>query len=386
MFAFLFQKKASKPISPELDEKLSRKILSYLGSEDIAESLPKAHPILKAELTSTYAGIMAIARERVLIFKRTLSPSALFKNPDSFDYIKLSGGYSNTTYKLSQPEPGAKAYISRIAGVGTDSFIDRKAEWQNASIAAELELNPTIVFNDQSGNQLSHCLPSPQALTPELLHEHPKYLAEIAEQLSKLHHSPKKFLNDASIFKRNAEFFARIQDSKQHLPEEYAPIRARTIELERLFARLDIPCMPCHNDTYYNNFLLSDGKLWLIDWEYSGNHDPMWDLAYFSSLAHLTEAQKALLLSKYFDCPDFKESHSLDYLRFIAYRLVIKDCLILWTYVQRVNNNLVVPEDELMMWANNALEEGKLILADEEFNKAVLLLEEASQERLTIGA
>lgn len=382
MFTFLFRKKAPEPISPGLDEKLSRKILSFLGSEDIAETLPAIHPNLKAELTSTYADIMAIASERVLIFKKTLSPSALFANPDSFDYIKLSGGYSNTTYRLSQS--GAKAYISRIAGVGTDSFIDRRAEWHNASIAAELELNPTIVFNDQSGNQLSHCLPSPQALTPELLHEHPEYFTKIAEQLRTLHHSPKKFLNDASIFKRNAAFFTRIKDSELHLPEEYAPIRARTIELEHLFARLDVPFVPCHNDTYYNNFLLSDGKLWLIDWEYSGNHDPMWDLAYFSSLAHLTETQKALLLNQYFACPDFKESHSLDYLRFVAYSLIVKDFLILWTYVQLANGNLVAPEAELVKWADDALVEGKLILADEGFNNAVLRLEEVSRERPAI--
>ena len=116
----------------------------------------------------------------------------------------------------------------------------------------------------------------------------------------------KKFHNNVNIFKRNADFYALIKDSEIALPEAYAPIRARTAQLESLFEKLNIPQVPCHNDTYYNNFLLSDGKLWLIDWEYSGNHDPIWDLAYFSNLAKLNEEQNTHLLTTYFNCLDFQ--------------------------------------------------------------------------------
>jgi thiamine kinase-like enzyme len=34
----------------------------------------------------------------------------------------------------------------------------------------------------------------------------------------------------------------------------------------------------CHNDPYHLNFL-DDGDLWLIDWEYAGMGDSMYDLA-----------------------------------------------------------------------------------------------------------
>ncbi|RUR09984.1 choline/ethanolamine kinase family protein [Legionella sp. km772] len=379
MFAFLFKASVNK----ESDEKLSRKILGYLSSEDIACTLPLVHPTLKKELETTYADLRAVAGERVLIFRKTLISGSLFTSPDSFDYIKLSGGYSNTTYKLSTAS--SSAYISRIAGLGSDSFIDRRAEWHNASIAAELKLNPKIVFNDEQGNQLSHCLPSPQALTPELLQDNPQYITAVAQQLQTLHQSPRKFHNEFSIFKLNRGFYSRIQDSELTLPEGYAAIQAKTAELAALFAHLDLPSVPCHNDTYYNNFLLSEESLWLIDWEYSGNHDPMWDLAYFADLATLNDAQTTLLLSSYFDCPDFQEKYFLDYLRFISYSLVIKDFLILWTYVQLANNNLTVSEAELLKWSDNALKAGKQILNDENFNKAVLLLENVSQKTLALS-
>ena len=40
--------------------------------------------------------------------------------------------------------------------------------------------------------------------------------------------------------------------------------------------------VPCHNDPWPGNLLDADGpdgRIYLIDWEYSGMNDPMWDLA-----------------------------------------------------------------------------------------------------------
>ena len=374
MFAFLFKK---APPAEEVDLKITKRILGFLGAEEIIEVLPQVHSFLKKELESTYAEIRAIAYERVLIYKRTLKPYSIFPNPDNFEFIKLSGGYSNTTYKLSKD---SKTYISRIGGVGTGLIIDRTAEWHNASIAEELKLNPPIVYNDKKGNQLSHFLPSPQPLTPELLLTEPAYLAEIAAQLQKLHHSPKRFLNDINVFKRNRDFYALIKGKELVLPEPYFLIQTMIARLELLFEHFPIPQAPCHNDTYFNNFILSDGKIWLIDWEYSGNNDPIWDLAYFSNLAKLDEKQNAELLSSYFECADFQSKYHLEYLRFVAYGLVVKDFIILWTYVQLANKNMSVTESEFLKWSESALEDSVKIMSSDAFSRAILELEEASKK------
>ena len=41
-------------------------------------------------------------------------------------------------------------------------------------------------------------------------------------------------------------------------------------------------------------------RVWLVDWEYSGMNDPMWDLAYFSIESLLDEAGDDALLTAYF--------------------------------------------------------------------------------------
>ncbi len=53
----------------------------------------------------------------------------------------------------------------------------------------------------------------------------------------------------------------------------------------------------CHNDPYFLNFL-DDGSLRVIDWEYAGMGDPMYDLAGIGNL--LDGAGRDLLLESYF--------------------------------------------------------------------------------------
>jgi thiamine kinase-like enzyme len=379
----MFTLLSGKTVEQETDRVLSKKLLGFFSSREIVAVLPRVSKTMRDELATTYAQWRTKAQERVLIFKRTLSPSLRFplENPDSFDYLKLAGGYSNATFKIKLRD--GQAFVSRIAGAGSESVIDRHAEWHNASIAAELSLNPAIVYNDKLGSQLSDCLLSPQALTPELLQQAPKYLQEVATQLRTLHQSPKKFHNDVNIFKQNARFYGIIEQSGLKLPDEYTPIREASSKLADILEQLEIPSVPCHNDTFYNNFLINDGQLWLIDWEYSGNHDPIWDLAYFSKLAHLTTEQNTALLTAYFDSKNFEQEHPLEYLRFLAYSIVINDFLILWSFVQRANKNKSATEEELDKWVSDALCDGMKILESEVFNNAVLRLEEATEPRLT---
>jgi thiamine kinase-like enzyme len=382
MFSILAKTRKDK----EADSKISTKLLSFFTSKEILCVLPRVNKALKQELETTHVHLRAAAYARVLLFKHAPRTGAII-TPDSFKCVKLSGGYTNFTFKGELPDgkEGCKAYISRVPGIGSNTFIDRTAEWHNACIAAGLGLNPVIVFNDKKGSQISECLLVPQPLTPTLLKER-KYIAGVAEQLRTLHQSGKKFANDANIFKRNATFHAIITQKKVVLPDGYAPIKALTSKLATVFAHLDIPQVPCHNDTFYNNFLLSEGKIWLIDWEYSGNHDPIWDLAYFARLAHLSEDQKNNLLMEYFNSKNVWAEHSLDYLRFIAYGIVINEFLILWTLVQIANNNIIASDSELNGWLDHYLTDSVELMSNTAFLDAVHLLEEEAQKHLNAVA
>ena len=57
----------------------------------------------------------------------------------------------------------------------------------------------------------------------------------------------------------------------------------------------------CHNDLLSANFLKDKIKIWLIDWEYAGFNDPMFDLGGMSSNNNLTNDEDIYLLENYYE-------------------------------------------------------------------------------------
>jgi Ser/Thr protein kinase RdoA (MazF antagonist) len=54
----------------------------------------------------------------------------------------------------------------------------------------------------------------------------------------------------------------------------------------------------CHHDLHHLN-LLDDGRLWLVDWEYGGRGDPLFDVAGFLALHELGPGPTATFLEAY---------------------------------------------------------------------------------------
>jgi len=85
--------------------------------------------------------------------------------------------------------------------------------------------------------------------------------------------------------------------------------------------------VPCHNDSLIGNWVLrEDGKLYLIDWEYSGMNEPMWDLSCLSIEANYSEKNDDELLAAYFGRPVTIEEKR----RFIAAKLYVDYLWTLW--------------------------------------------------------
>ena len=60
----------------------------------------------------------------------------------------------------------------------------------------------------------------------------------------------------------------------------YEAVREEVFSLEKRLADLGVDRKSCHIDLVPENFIESpQGRLYLIDWEYSSMNDPMWDLA-----------------------------------------------------------------------------------------------------------
>ena len=79
-------------------------------------------------------------------------------------------------------------------------------------------------------------------------------------------------------------------------------MKEKVFQLENIMKDLEVELAPCHNDTVAENFIKSgDNNMYLIDWEYGGMNDPMWDLAAHSLENGFTEDEEELFLKLYFE-------------------------------------------------------------------------------------
>jgi thiamine kinase-like enzyme len=67
----------------------------------------------------------------------------------------------------------------------------------------------------------------------------------------------------------------------------------------------------CHNDVHSLN-IVDDGSLRLIDWEYSGIGEPMFDLASICVYHHYTRLDRERLLEAYLTTPTSNAAHQLE--------------------------------------------------------------------------
>ncbi len=62
------------------------------------------------------------------------------------------------------------------------------------------------------------------------------------------------------------------------LPPGYHDVLHEAEAVRAALSARPLPLAPCHCDPLCENFLDTGTVMWIVDWEYSGMNDPMWDL------------------------------------------------------------------------------------------------------------
>ena len=108
-----------------------------------------------------------------------------------------------------------------------------------------------------------------------------------------------------------------------------------------------MPLVPCHCDPLCENFLDTGERMFLIDYEYAGNNDPMWDLGDFSVEGGFGPAGRRLLRAYFGGAP-----RPSDAARMVAYKAMCDLVWTLWGVIQHVNEN---PVDDFWAYARRPL-------------------------------
>jgi hypothetical protein len=62
------------------------------------------------------------------------------------------------------------------------------------------------------------------------------------------------------------------------LPDGYHEVVGESEAVRRVLAHNPMALAPCNCDPLCENFLDDGVRMWIVDWEYSGMNDPIWDL------------------------------------------------------------------------------------------------------------
>lgn len=235
----------------------------------------------------------------------------------------LDGGMTNRNFTFVC---GGDRYVYRYPGEGTEQLINRKEEKISTKLASELGIDTKLIyFDENSGVKITPYIKGARTMSKETFHEN-ENIRSAAKVLYKLHHCKQNTGISFDVFGMAAKYEEYIKQNKGTFFEDYEEIKKKVYKIKEEMGCEGIQTVPCHNDPMCANWVKGTEGMFLIDWEYAGMNDAMWDLADFSIEADLTNELETFLLNTYFD----RESTENEKIRFTANKVFIDFLWTLW--------------------------------------------------------
>lgn len=243
--------------------------------------------------------------------------------PD-YKTIERMGGLTNHTYHVTMED--GKEYVVRIPGEGTEEMIVRSDEKASTTLACELGVDAQMLYFGDDGSKVTQYIPNAVTMSAETLHEK-EHIDQMAEIFRKMHTCGKDTGVPFEVFDMAASYEKIINDKNVAMFDDYEAVKATVMDIKaQVDAAKEIKKVPCHNDALCENWVIGDGRMYLIDWEYAGMNDGMWDLADVSIEAGFDNEHDLMFLRSYLG----KEPDKADLQHFLASKLYVDYLWTLW--------------------------------------------------------
>lgn len=231
---------------------------------------------------------------------------------------------------------GKDRYVLRIPGKGTEQYIDRSVEIHNARIAARAGVSAEVIYaNTVSGVMLTRHIDDIVTMTPDEFSNRDGSAARAGKALKQMHSFPEAFQFRFELFAMIDEYLEVLDERKAELPGGYSDLVRAALPVREALHRNPVDLMPCHCDPLCENFLDSGERMWIVDWEYSGMNDPLWDLGDLSVEAGFTPEQDLELIWAY--CGG--EPGRSEIARMTIYKAMCDLLWTLWGLIQHSDGN-----------------------------------------------
>jgi thiamine kinase-like enzyme len=272
--------------------------------------------------------------------------------------LQRLGGLTNRVYRAGE-------LCLRIPGKGTEEYINRRNEKAAAAEAARAGVSPEVLyFDDRSGVMVTRFLDGAATMSAAGFRDRTGAPARAGAAFRKLHDSGAVFPFRFELFAMIDGYLKVLANKEIVLPDGYHDVVAEAGTVRAALAAHRLPLAPCHCDPLCENFLDTGVRMWIVDWEYSGMNDPMWDLGDLSVEAGFDAGQDEEMIAAWFG----GEPTPAERGRIVIYKAMCDLLWTLWGLIQHANAN---PADDFWAYSLNRFERCKALMGTDAFARHV---------------
>ncbi len=271
------------------------------------------------------------------------------------------GGMTNLVFRVALD---GETWCLRLPGEGTSEYIDRSVEETNAKAAAAAGVSPDVIHFGKDGVMVARFLDGATTMSPALFASTPGAVERAGRSFRTLHDDAGRFDFRFELFSMIDEYLGHLKKLGAEVPDGYHDVVAEAETVRTALSAHPLPLAPCHCDPLCENFLDTGDKMWIVDWEYSGMNDPMWDLGDLSVEGAFDADMDRRLMDAYFGGP----ATPVDLGRMVIYKAMCDLLWTLWGLIQHANKN---PAEDFWAYSINRFERCKALMATPDFAKHV---------------
>jgi thiamine kinase-like enzyme len=208
----------------------------------------------------------------------------------------LSGGLTNSNFKV---EVGEIPYFVRVPGASTELLaVNRDNEYHNSRAAYQAGVGPKVLYHLPEYDVMVLEFLSGKTMSKDSLNE-AGMPTRMAQAIKKLNEGP-RFLLDFNMFRLTEYYLSLCKERDIKIPDGYLDRMTTVLRIEQAMNVNPLEAVPCNNDLLAENYIDDGKQLWLIDYEYSGNNDPTFELGNTCQEMQFNDGQINEICAAYF--------------------------------------------------------------------------------------
>ncbi|MDO5138113.1 MAG: phosphotransferase [Oscillospiraceae bacterium] len=230
--------------------------------------------------------------------------SQIFKNitsvldcreEDIVNIVPIKSGQINTSFRF---EVCGETYVYRHPNKKSEVFIHRESETAATEIAKKLGLDKTYIKMDpQTGWKISKYLHGCRSLD----YHNDEDVTKALEKIRVLHQSKEKIDYQFDFWKQTNSLIEIISSNGRSDYSDFDSLHTLINKVHDMSACDLYEEVLCHCNFYSDNILIDEnGEMNIIDWEYSGDGDPAYDIGTFISCADYNDEETDRVIKEYY--------------------------------------------------------------------------------------